>query len=300
MVDSPGTPVIVLNWNGWDDTFACLTSLRKHGDGCVVWLVDNASFDDRRAEASRLYPGLRTFRWDDNYGWAGGYNRALRAALHEGYEYVYLLNNDCLVTAGFLQDAVETANEDPRAAAVGSYIAYAAAPEWLQFDGVPHDEGDRATAQGLTTRRTLRLSGAGMLVRMQAISKCGLFDERLFCYWEDTEWCARVREAGWHLLIAGGSLLLHRGYGSDVSFNALYYLHRNRYLVRARAALRLPPIRELSNIRSSLRFAGELRRSGRTDEANAIAAGFWDGWTGKHGRRGSPPPGVILFLLSRL
>ena len=298
MSDVAGTPVIVLNWNGWDDTFACLRSLRAHGDGCPVWLVDNASWDDRRAEAAALYPGLRAFRWDDNYGWAGGYNRALRIALREGYDYVYLLNNDCLLTPGVLQSVIDAANDDASAAAVGSYIAYAATPEWLQFDGVPRAEGDRAVADGLSTRGTCRLSGAGMLVRMRAMIECGLFDERLFCYWDDTEWCARVREAGWRLLIAGGSLLLHGSNSSDVNFNALYYLHRNRYLVRARAALRFNPVRELRYILGGLRFAGELRRSGRKEEATALVAGLWDGWTGKTGRRGNDPPGSVLFLLS--
>jgi GT2 family glycosyltransferase len=299
MSDAAGTPVIVLNWNGWEDTFACLRSLREHGAGCPVWLIDNASRADRRAEAATLYPGLRAFRWDHNYGWAGGYNRALRIALREGYDYVYLLNNDCLVTPGFLQAVVDVAREDP-AAAVGSYLAYAAAPEWLQFDGVPRPEGERAVADGLCTRRTRRLSGAGMLVRMRALAGCGLFDERLFCYWDDTEWCARVREAGWHLLIAGGSLLLHRGNGSDVNFNALYYLHRNRYLVRARADLRFPPIRELRYVCGGLRFAGELYGAGRKEEAKAVVAGLWDGWTGRTGRRGSEPPAPILSLLLHL
>lgn len=290
MNDVAATPVIVLNWNGWDDTFACLRSLHEHGDGCPVWLVDNASRHDRRAQAAALYAGLRAFRWDDNYGWTGGYNRALRIALHEGYDYVYLLNNDCLLTPGALRSVIDVAHHNGSAAAVGSYIAYASSPQWLQFDGVPRSEGQRAVADGLTTTRTRRLSGAGMLVRLHALRECGFFDERLFCYWDDTEWCARVREAGWHLLMAAGSLLLHRGNGSDVNFNALYYLHRNRYLVRARADLRVSPIRELRYILGSLRFAAGLRQAGRRAEARAITAGLWDGWTGKTGRRGSAPP----------
>lgn len=295
MTGTAGTPVIVLNWNGWEDTFTCLRSLREYGDCCPVWLVDNFSAEDRREEAVALCPGLRAFRWDDNYGWSGGYNRALQIALHEGYEYVYLLNNDCLAAPGFLQAVVDVAREDPGAAAVGSYIVYAATPQWLQFDGVPRPEGERPLADGMPTGETARLSGAGMLIRMRAMTECGFFDDRLFCYWEDTEWCARVREAGWRLLIAGGSLLLHQGYRSDVNFNALYYLYRNRYLVRGRPDLRFPVTRELRYICGSLRFAGELRRAGRTGEANAIVAGLWDGWTGKTGRRANRP----LRLLRR-
>lgn len=291
------TPVIVLNWNGWEDTFACLRSLQEQGEGCRVWLVDNASCQDRSSEAAALYPGLRAFRWDDNHGWAGGYNRALQIARQEGHAYVYLLNNDCRPTGGFLRRAMEVAGEEPGAAAVGSYIAYAAAPEWLQFDGSPHDEGERPVSDGLITRQTTRLSGAGMLVNMRAMNECDFFDERLFCYWEDTEWCARVREAGWRLFMAGKSLLLHRGYGSDVNFNALYYLHRNRYLVRDRDELRFSPVREARYAAGCLRFAAGLRRAGRTEEAEAIVAGLWDGWTGKTGRRSQFSPGPVRFLL---
>jgi GT2 family glycosyltransferase len=300
MDDLAGVPVIVLTWNGWDATFACLRSLEEHGGGCQAWLVDNGSCDDRSAEAAALYPGLRTFRWDSNYGWAVGYNRALRVALREGYRYAYLLNNDCLATSGFLQKALEVASSAPDAAAVGSYIAYAAAPLWLQFDGRPHDVGRRAVADGLATRETSRLSGAGMLVRLSALVDCGLFDERLFCYWDDTEWCARARGAGWTLMMGGGSLILHHSGGSDVNFNALYYLYRNRYLVRGNPELRLTPGREFRYVCGSLRFAGQLRRAHRTAEASAIVAGLWDGWTGKTGARRGDPPAPVAFVLSHL
>jgi GT2 family glycosyltransferase len=288
----------VLNWNGWDDTFACLRSLHEFGEGCPVWLVDNASRDDRCEEAAALYSGLRTFRWDDNYGWAGGYNRVLRLVLDEGYDYAYLLNNDCLLTPGFLSAVLDVARDEPGAAAVGSYLAYAAAPEWIQFDGLARAEGHRSVVGALSTRSTTRLSGAGMLVRMRAIREVGFFDERLFCYWEDTEWCARAREIGWNLFIAGGSLIIHRNTASDVNCNALYYLNRNRYLVRARDDLRSSPVSELRYIVGSLRFACRLRREGRVEEARAIVSGLWDGWIGKTGRRGCDLPAAIFFLLS--
>ncbi|MBV9280718.1 MAG: glycosyltransferase, partial [Chloroflexi bacterium] len=77
-------PVIILVWNGWEDTFECLRSLLEGGEDCPVWLFDNGSDNDRAAEAAALYPGLRTVRWDRNYGVATGYNRGLRLAASEG------------------------------------------------------------------------------------------------------------------------------------------------------------------------------------------------------------------------
>ena len=77
--------MIVLNWNV-EDTFACLQSLRAAEDVTTVWLVDNGSLISTY-ETRTLWPGLRVVRLDQNYGFAGGMNQALRLAASEGYAF---------------------------------------------------------------------------------------------------------------------------------------------------------------------------------------------------------------------
>ena len=95
-------PVIILNWNGWNDTLECLRALGADESVDAVWLVDNGSISDRSKDAFEIMPQLRYFRWERNYGFAGGYNRALRVAAEEAIPFVYLLNNDAIPQVEFL------------------------------------------------------------------------------------------------------------------------------------------------------------------------------------------------------
>ena len=217
-------PVIVLNWNRWEHTFACLRSLRAAPDVSDVWLVDNGSTDDRSHQARRIVPGLRVVRLNANYGFAGGMNRAMLLAVSEGYRFAYLLNNDCIVRPGFLQAALDAA-QSPDVAVVGSRIAYADSANSLFFDGDYHHRGQRSTEQVFDTRRVPYANGAGMLVRLGALDRCGYFDERFFCYHEEIELCWRLDAAGFSSVIAGGSLIRHHRGSSDVDHNALILPH---------------------------------------------------------------------------
>src|SRR5690349_7184644 len=124
----PGlAPVLILNWNGWEDTFACLESLQPlcaAGEVGDVWLIDNGSRTDRTAECRSLLSQLRVIRFDENFGWAGGYNRALRQFLEKGCLAAFLLNNDATVHPGFLTKLCQAMAADDQLAAIGSTIVY--------------------------------------------------------------------------------------------------------------------------------------------------------------------------------
>jgi GT2 family glycosyltransferase len=224
------TPVIVLNWNGWEYTFACLRSLRNAPDVTTVWLVDNGSTMDRSEEACGIWPGLRVLRLDHNYGFAGGMNRALRVAASEGCQFAYLLNNDCVVVPGFLRGAIEAALSSD-VAVVGSRIAYADDRNSLIFDGEYHPRGQKPLDRMSESRRVRVANGAGMLVRLAALERHGYFDERFFCYHEEVEMCWRLTASGLSLVIAKDSVIHHSQAGSDVDGNSLYYRVRNSFLL---------------------------------------------------------------------
>jgi GT2 family glycosyltransferase len=296
VLNASNVPVILLNWNGWEDTFTCLDSIALIREKVEVWLVDNGSNIDRTDEAVAAYPGLRVLKWNENLGWAGGYNRALRLASQEGYEFAYLLNNDSTVTTGFLSEAVDVCRADPAIAAVGSCIAWMDSPGYIMFDGEFHDAAENRLVTHRSTRSVASVSGAAMLVRLNALEKDGYFDERFFCYFEETEWCLRMRKHGWSIFVAGNSLTKHRGLRSDVDTNREYYFHRNPFIIAEHPEYRQIHGGRVKHVYFTLRSANEARRTAKPEVANALASAVYDGLLKRFGRRNSPPPLVGMCL----
>lgn len=281
------TPVLILNWNGWDDTFACLQSLQQRqdaGENLVVWLVDNGSQSDQSDHAATIFAGLRIVKLGENFGWAGGYNRALRMARDEGFEFAYLLNNDCRVRSDFLEVALNEARKDTQIAAIGSRILFEIPSGFVKFDGEYHQPREKAWVEQFGARRVRDVNGAGMLIRLEAWAEGG-FDERFFCYAEETEWCRRMGTRGWTIMLCPDSLIEHRGEGSDVGSNALYYRVRNQFLLLQCEAPGLAA-RLKAQIILVLRWTYHaLKRRSEPAKTRAILAGLRDGLRGKWGKR---------------
>jgi GT2 family glycosyltransferase len=280
----PDAPVIVLNWNGWDYTLACLRSLREAHDARIVWLVDNASEDDRLEEVTQIWPGVKVLRLDQNYGFAGGMNRALRLAASDGYEYAYLLNNDSEVVPGFLRAALDVAQRE-NAAVVGSRIAYTDSSDSLLFDGEYHVPGKRPISAPSETKPVAHANGAGMLVRLDALASVGYFDERFFCYHEEVDLCWRLAASGLPSLVAPRSLIRHHRAGSDVDGNSVYYRTRNQFLLAEH-------FRGWRKFKRHVLYLYEAsiagRRAARVNDSvtwRALAAAVDDGIHGRFGRR---------------
>lgn len=282
-------PVIILNWNGWDDTLDCVRRLCDLPEAGEIWLVDNASNQDRTAEVQAVCPGLRVFRWDDNYGWAGGNNRALKIAAAEGHEFAYLLNNDCEPSPGFLSAVTDAAAADPKLAAVGSCILYQEPAGFARFDGEYHDPGARAWKPASGFRVVPNVNGAGMLVRLQAMEEAGYFDERYFCYAEETEWCWRTAAHGYRCAICLESVVLHACEGSDVSSNALYYRRRNDFLLMEYAPLEERAARRDRCILGTVLGAKQALRERDPERWLALSAALHDGLAGRFHRRPPAP-----------
>jgi GT2 family glycosyltransferase len=293
-----GVPVLVLNWNGWQDTFACLQALRQEPEAEDIWLIDNGSEIDRSAEARAILPEIRILRWDDNYGWSGGYNRALKIAVQEGYEFAYLLNNDCKVTHDFLQPVVAAMSDD-RFAAMGSRIAYEDPAGFVKFDGEYYLPGEQPLHETRGLRLVRTVNGAGMLIRLQALEQDGYIDERFFCYGEEEDWCWRMIKRGWKVGICEESVVIHRGEGSDVNANARYYRIRNEFLSLERFERRLRWRERLRLAGLSLWWAFQARREGRHEECLAMLCGLEDGLRGRFGKRRAERPRSVYRLLAR-
>jgi len=240
--------IIILNWNGWQDTIECVESCRKlsYANFRII-IVDNGSKDGSEAILRERFPDIDIIQTGANLGFAGGNNVGIRYALEQGAEFVWLLNNDTVVDAEALSAMLHVAKGDKTVGMVGSKIVYHGDPRRLWYAGAVLDQerAYRPYHLGLNevdlgqydeACETGYITGCSLLARKEMMTDVGLLDDELFLYFEDVDWCARAKERGWKLLYCPGSLVYHKvslSVGGVASPTLLYYTARNRlYFVR--------------------------------------------------------------------
>lgn len=217
--DLPPVTCVLLNWNGWRDTLECLACLeRLDYPPLSVLVVDNGSTDGSAARIREAHPDIPVIDSGGNLGFAAGNNIGIRAALEQGADYVWILNNDTLPRPDALRALVLRAEADPELGAVGSVLPYADNPARIQAWGggrISFWTGRVIHARGPVDEKWFEfLTAASVLVRREALESSGLFDESFFLYWEDVDLGYRLRKGGWKLGMAPGSVVLHREHGS--------------------------------------------------------------------------------------
>ena len=286
-------PVLILNYNGWDDTIAGLQAMRGHVSD--LWLIDNGSPVDRLGEIAARFPEVRILAMHENLGWAGAYNRAIALAADEGADAVYILNNDAVLREGALDLALETLRAAAGPAAVGSVMLFRGGArvffdgDWHWGDGIALDDARR------TVRDVRSIHGGGFALSIAAYRAVGPFEPAYFLYHEEADWCLRARAAGWRIVLDGRSLVDHEGEGSNTGFNSTYYRARNRFLARQRGiALRDRPETALSIIEYEYLEGARRPIAARV----AITDGLIHGLRGRFGQRRGRAPLVITSTLA--
>ncbi|WP_218916438.1 glycosyltransferase family 2 protein [Calidithermus chliarophilus] len=211
---NPSVHIVILNWNGWQDTVACISSLQALDyPNYRILVVDNGSTDGSVHEIRRAAPDVTVVSTGANLGFAGGNNVGIRSAVEHGADYVWLLNNDTVVDKGALSALVEVAESNGAIGAVGSVLYYMDQPERIQAYGggkVSLWIGYSRHYTNVESSRMDYLVAASLLVRRIAFEKVGLLDDGYFMYWEDTDFSFRLRKAGWKLAVATNSKVLHK------------------------------------------------------------------------------------------
>lgn len=212
---NPQVACIILNWNGWRDTIECLDALKDcRYPALTVIVVDNGSADDSVARIRAAHPDILLLESGANLGFAGGNNIGIRYALAHGAEYVWLLNNDTKPAPDALDALVAKALTDKRIGAVASICYYADSPSTVQAWAGSRVNlwigYGRITTQPHSDDWFHTLNGTSMLVARTAIEDAGLLDQGFFLYWEDTEFCLRLRKEGWRIAAAPDSRVLHK------------------------------------------------------------------------------------------
>ncbi|HTS20169.1 MAG TPA: glycosyltransferase family 2 protein [Casimicrobiaceae bacterium] len=246
MASHPWVWIIVLNWNGLADTLACLESLRRlRYEHHRVVVVDNGSTDGSvealRGRAAELE--IELIDAGRNLGYAGGNNVGIRRALDGGADFILVLNNDTVVDPGLLDELLAAAERNPTAGCFGPWILYLSDPERIWFSGSAWDadagaftargKGKLASELSADGVDTAYVCGAALFVRARVPREIGLFDERFFLVYEDSDWCFRARRAGWSCMMVPGARVWHRigtSFGSEASPLRTYFSTRNKLL----------------------------------------------------------------------
>jgi GT2 family glycosyltransferase len=299
MPDGP-VAVVVLNWNGREDTLACLRSLERASGELVPIVVDNGSTDGSVAAVREAFPAVEIVETGANLGFAGGNNAGIARALELGAAHVIVVNNDVEVDPGFATALVAEAGRRPDAGALCSMILYAEPRDTIWFAGASFDPraGYNGRQRGYGKRddgafdavtATDRACGAAMLVPRAVLEQVGLFDPAFFLYSEDTEWSLRAREAGFNLYVVPASKVRHKvsaGSGGESSPSTLYYDMRNTLVVCERHA----PLGRFGTWRRRLlmlvaHLAQAVLSTRRRSGVGAVWQGYRDGVSGKLGPR---------------
>jgi GT2 family glycosyltransferase len=246
MTPSPLVWIIILNWNGLADTLTCLESLRQlHYAHRKIVVVDNGSTDGsvaalRRAASSSEFELIEA---GCNLGYAGGNNLGIRRALRHGVDFVLVLNNDTTVDPKLLDELIAAAGRYPNAGCFGPWIYYIGDRERLWFTRSEWDPSvsaftapDKGRLGSEVSREPVRseyVCGAALFFRAGVARQIGLFDERFFLVYEDSDWCFRARRAGFECVTVPSARVWHKvatSFASEASPLRTYFSTRNKLL----------------------------------------------------------------------
>ena len=219
--------IVILNWNGADMMHRFLPGVIANSPEARVFVADNASSDGSLEMLSADFPTVSQIVLDRNYGFADGYNQALRQV---EAEYYVLLNSDVETPHQWLAPLLQYMEANPDVAACQpilrcqwnkEYFEYAgAAGGYLDSLGYPYCRGrlmatvEKDYGQYNTIVPVMWATGACMMIRSQDYWQVGGLDGRFFAHQEEIDLCWRLRSRGRGIVCIPDSIVYHLGGGT--------------------------------------------------------------------------------------
>jgi N-acetylglucosaminyl-diphospho-decaprenol L-rhamnosyltransferase len=275
------TAAVVVAWRAGERAGACLDRLEAAAPGVRRVLVDGESEPEALAALLRERPAVAAVALAENPGFAGGANAGLARAFGAGAEHAVLLNDDVLVEPGCVEALVAAAGPG------GAASPRIDGPPGVAFAGAEL-EPRRGFGRHVEGARDY-LTGACLCLSRSAWESVGPFDEALFLYYEDVDWCLRARALGVPLTVALDARAVHSGgasSGGEEGETWAYYSTRNRLWLMERQ--RGAPAARREAVRTSMRARVRGLRSSRRAVARAKLRGVHD-WSEHRMGRGPWP-----------
>ncbi len=278
--------VVILNFNGESFLRQFLPAVIEYSKEAEIIVADNASTDNSLRVVAQEFPAVRLIALTENFGFCGGYNRALAQV---EADYFVLLNSDVEVTENWLPPMLQLLKEHPSIAAVQPKIKsyhqkelfeYAgAAGGYLDSLGYPFCRGrlfdvlEQDKGQYNDVKEVFWATGACMMVRAEVYRQLGGLDEDFFAHMEEIDLCWRMKKLGHSVFYQGASTVFHVGGGTlsklspkktFLNFrNGLYLVYKNFSV--AELVFKMP-FRIILDWVAALRFA----LTGQVDHSMAI------------------------------
>ncbi len=247
----PLVSIITVNYNNTDVTADLLQSIGYLTYPNVeVIVVDNASKSSPVVTLQKTYPEVKIIMSPKNLGFAGGNNLGIKAARGE---YIFLVNNDTVLTPDILEGLVEIFDLYPDAGAVSPKFHYYHSPGTIEFAGYEEVNifsgknamvGCRKKDYGQYDEISVThyAHGGGMMVPASVIREVGLMPEMYFLYYEEFDWCEQIKRKGYQIYYQPKSLIYHKESMTVGKKSTLktFYLNRNRILFMRRNVKGLP------------------------------------------------------------
>jgi GT2 family glycosyltransferase len=242
--------IITVNYNQPEATLALLQSIEQHypKGNIEVIVVDNGSKVDCGKRFIDQREDLIYIRSEQNLGFAGGNNLGLKRATGD---LLFLVNNDTEFTAGILETLSESLHADPRIGIVSPKILYYDEPTIIQYAGftsmnfytcrnkcIGQFEQDLGQYDHILAE-TGFAHGAAMMITRKALQASGPMAENFFLYFEEMDWCERIKRAGFKVYVNTEASIFHKESLSVGKNSALkeYFMNRNRLLFIRRNAI---------------------------------------------------------------
>lgn len=238
--------IVILNYNTRELLATYLPSVVRYSKGCKIVFADNGSNDNSVEYVRSNFPQIEVMSFDKNYGFTGGYNKALQSI---DAKYYCLLNSDVEVSEGWTERPLELLKQNPDiaacqpkllshcdktmfeyAGAAGGYIDYLGYPFCAGriFDTLEQDNG-----QYEQEREIFWASGAALFIKAELYHRFGGLDENFFAHMEEIDLCWRLKNAGYKIVYTPKSTIYHLGGGTlnKTSAHKTYLNFRNNLLL---------------------------------------------------------------------
>lgn len=249
----PRISIVILNWNGVNDTIECLEAIKKiKYPNYNVIIVDNGSSGNDVDVLKQKYGDfIHIIANDRNYGLSKGRNIGIKRALDTGAEYIQILDNDVIVASDIFMQMINVVQSDPRIGIVGPIIYYSEEPNTIAYAGryinywtgfvKTIGRGDIDHGQYSHIKDVDCATGGTMFISRKALQAAGLLDERFFFWFEDIDFCTRVIRSGFRVVFNPNAKVWVKKIKKEKASGNVetkekveisnYYFIRNRFIV---------------------------------------------------------------------